>query len=82
MWDSIINNKRSKKHDDERDVIKVDIPFEEWDKVDCVTIYIKGQRVVNNAFDELICEGKVYNDGVQSCEKDGIIQLLMKNVIE
>jgi hypothetical protein len=32
--------KEAKKHNDERDVIKVDIPFEEWDKGDCVTIYI------------------------------------------
>ncbi len=31
--------KETKKHDEEHDVIKVDIPFEEWDKGEVVTIY-------------------------------------------
>jgi hypothetical protein len=41
--------KEAKKHDNESDIIKVDFPFEEWDKGDCVTIYITGQHEVNNA---------------------------------
>ncbi len=60
--------------DVERDVIKVDIPVEEWEKGDCVTIYITGQRVVNNTFYKLICQGKVNDNCIKSCNKDGIIQ--------
>ena len=42
---------------------KVDIPFEEWGEGENTNIYITGQRVVNNAFYKLICDGEVYNVG-------------------
>jgi hypothetical protein len=58
----------------------VDIPFEEWGEGEKINIYITGQRVVNNAFYKLICEGKVYNNGVKSCEKDGIIIVSISSV--
>jgi hypothetical protein len=32
-----------------------------------------GQRVVNNIFYKLICDGEVYNVGIKSCKKDGIL---------
>jgi hypothetical protein len=54
--------------------IKVDIPFEEWGDGESINIYITGQRVVNNTVYKLICDGEVYNNGVKSCEKDGIIK--------
>ncbi len=42
-----------------------------------VNIYITGQRVVNNTFYKLKCEGKVYNNGIKSCEKMVLLNLLM-----
>jgi hypothetical protein len=50
--------KEAKKNKNESDN-KVDIPFEEWGEGENVNIYITGQRVVNNRFYKLICEGKV-----------------------
>ena len=76
---SLMIKEAKRKHDDERDGIKVDIPFDEWDKGEGITIYITGQRVVNNTFYKLICEGKVYNNGIKSCDKDGIIQFTYEN---
>ncbi len=39
-----------------------------------------GQRVVNNTFYKLICEGKVYNNGIKLYENDGIFLFTyMKN---
>ncbi len=35
--------------------------------------------MVDNTFYKLICEGEVYNNGVKSCEKDGIIKCTYKN---
>ncbi len=34
---------------------------------------------MNNTFYKLICESKVYNNGIKSCEKDGIIQFTYEN---
>jgi hypothetical protein len=70
--------KEAKKHDDERDVIKVDIPFEEWDKGDCVTIHITGQRVVNNTFYKLICKVKYIIMVLNHVKKMVLFNLLMK----
>ena len=71
-------SKEASKNKTERD-IKVDIPFEEWGEGENINIYITGQRVVNNAFYKLICDGEVYNNGIKSCEKDGIIKFTYKN---
>jgi hypothetical protein len=71
-------SKEANKNKSERD-IKVDIPFEEWGNGEDTNIYITTQRVVNNAFYKLICEGKVYNNGIKSCEKDGIIKFTYEN---
>jgi predicted RND superfamily exporter protein len=71
-------SKEANKNKSERK-IKVDIPFEEWGDGESINIYITGQRVVNNTFYKLICEGEVYNNGVKSCEKDGIIKFTYKN---
>ena len=65
-------SKESSKNKTERD-IKVDIPFEEWGNGENINIYITGQRVVNNTFYKLICNGEVYNNGIKVCGKDGII---------
>ena len=71
-------SKESSKNKSERD-IKVDIPFEEWGEGENINIYITGQRVVNNAFYKLICDGEIYNVGIKSCEKEGIIRFTYKN---
>jgi hypothetical protein len=71
-------SKEASKNKTERD-IKVDIPFEEWGNGENINIYITGQRVVNNTFYKLICDGEVYNNGIKSCEKDGIIKFTYKN---
>jgi hypothetical protein len=71
-------SKEANKNKSERK-IKVDIPFEEWGDGESINIYITGQRVVNNTFYKLICDGEVYNNGVKSCEKDGIIKFTYKN---
>ena len=71
-------SKEASKNKNERDV-KVDIPFEEWGEGENINIYITGQRVVNNTFYKLICEGKVYNNGIKSCDKDGIIKFTYLN---
>ncbi len=66
-------SKEANKNKSERE-IKVDIPFEKWDEGENINIYITGHRVVNNAFYKLTCNGEVYNVGVKSCEKDGLIK--------
>ncbi len=43
-----------------------------------INLYITGQRIVNYTFYKLICDGEVYNVGVKSCDKDGILNLLTK----
>ncbi len=35
--------------------------------------------LIYNAFYKLICNGEVYNVGIKSCEKDGIIKFTYKN---
>jgi hypothetical protein len=57
---------------------KVDIPLEEWREGENINIYITGQRV-NNTFYKLLCEGNVYNNGIKSCKKDGIIKFTYDN---
>jgi hypothetical protein len=74
-------SKEASKNKNERD-IKVDIPFEEWGEGENINIYITGQRVVNNTFYKLICDGEVYNNGIKLCEKDGIIKFTYKNKIK
>ena len=69
-------SKEANKNKNESDN-KVDIPFEEWGEGENINIYITGHRVVNNTFYKLICEGKVYNNGIKSCDKDGIIKFTM-----
>ncbi len=71
-------SKGANKNENESDN-KVDIPFEEWVGGENINIYITGQRVVNNTFYKSICEGKVYNNGIKSCEKDGIIKFTYDN---
>jgi hypothetical protein len=71
-------SKEANKNKNERE-IKVDIPFEEWGEGENINIYITGQRVVNNTFYKLICDGEVYNVGVKLCDKDGIIKFTYKN---
>jgi hypothetical protein len=71
-------SKEASKNKTERD-IKVDIPFEEWGNGENINIYITGQRVVNNTFYKLICDGEVYNNGIKLCEKDGIIKFTYLN---
>ena len=71
-------SKEANKNKNEREV-KVDIPFEEWGEGENTNIYITGQRVVNNTFYKLICDGEVYNVGVKLCDKDGIIKFTYKN---
>jgi hypothetical protein len=71
-------SKEASKNKNERD-IKVDIPFEEWGNGENINIYITGQRVVNNTFYKLICDGEVYNNGIKLCEKDGIIKFTYLN---
>ncbi len=71
-------SKEGNKNKTERE-IKVDIPFEEWGEGENINIYIISQRVVNNTFYKLICDGEVYNVGVESCDKDGIIKFTYKN---
>ena len=70
-------SKEANKNKNEREV-KVDIPFEEWGEGENTNIYITGQRVVNNTFYKLICDGEVYNVGVKLCDKDGIIKFTYK----
>jgi hypothetical protein len=77
-WFISLISKEANKNKSERD-IRVDIPFEEWGEGENTNIYITGQRVVNNTFYKLICDGKVYNNGVKSCEKDGIIKFTYEN---
>ena len=71
-------SKEANKNKNEREA-KVDIPFEEWGEGENTNIYITGQRVVNNTFYKLICDGEIYNVGVKSCDKDGIIKFTYKN---
>ncbi len=71
-------SREANKNKTERE-IKVDIPFEEWGEGENINIYITGQRVVNNTFYKLICDGEVYNVGVRLCDKDGIIKFTYKN---
>ena len=71
-------SKEANKNKTEREN-KVDIPFEEWDQGENINIYITEQRIVNNTFYKLICDGKVYNNGIKSCEKDGIIKFTYEN---
>ena len=70
-------SKEASKNKTERD-IKVDIPFEEWGNGENTNIYITGQRVVNNTFYKLICDGEVYNNGIKSCEKMVLLNSLTK----
>ncbi len=46
-----------------------------------INIHITGQRVVNNIFYKLICEGKVYNNGIKLCDQDVIIKNLLMIII-
>jgi hypothetical protein len=71
-------SEEANKNKNEREV-KVDIPFEEWGEGENIYIYITGQRVVNNTFYNLICDGEVYNVGVKLCDKYGIIKFTYKN---
>ena len=72
-------SKEAKKESKKERQIKVDIPFEEWDKDENINIYITEKRVVNDTFYKLICDGKIYNNGIKSCEHDGIIKFTYEN---
>ncbi len=77
-WYYILNIKRSQYNKSERE-IKVNIPFKNGVRVKAsIYIYTTGHRVVNNSFYKFICNGEEYNNGVRSCEKDGIINLLTR----
>ena len=76
---SLISKEANKNKNKSEREIKVDISFILWDEDKDVNTYISKQRVVNNAFYKLICDGEVYNVGVKSCEKDGIIKFTYKN---
>ena len=72
-------SKEAKKEEKKERHIKVDIPFEEWDKDENINIYITEKRVVNDTFYKLICDGRIYNNGIKSCEHDGIIKFTYEN---
>ncbi len=63
-------------------MIKVDIPFEGWVEDDSMKFYITDQRAVSNTFYKWICDGEEYNNGIKSCEKDGIIKFTNKKARE
>jgi hypothetical protein len=71
-------SKEAKKSKNERE-IKVDIPFEDWDKGTNINIFITEKRKVNDTFYKLICDGKVYNSGIKSCDNEGIIKFTYEN---
>ena len=58
---SLISKEANKNKNKSERENKVDIPFEKWGEGENINIYITGQRVVNNAFYKLICNGEVYN---------------------
>ena len=68
--------KKESKNDREH---KVDIPFEQWGEGEKLNIYITKNREVNDQFYKLICNGHIYNHGVKSSEKEGIIKFTYEN---
>jgi hypothetical protein len=52
-------SKEARKNKTERDI---KVPFEEWGNDENIKIYITGQRVVNDTFYKLICDGEVCMD--------------------
>ena len=71
-------SKEAKKETNKKE-IKVDIPFEEWSNGESTDIYITKSRIVNDEFYKLLCNGNVYNNGIKSNEREGIIKFTYKN---
>ena len=70
-------SKEANKNKSEND-FKGDVHIEEKGEGENIYIYITGQRVVNNTFRKLMCEGEVDDSDVKSCEKDSIINSITK----
>ncbi len=57
----------------------MDLPFNEWDKVEKSKIYITTPRLVHNTFYKLLCGGDVYNSKIKMSEKEGIVRFQYNN---
>ena len=68
----------SKKVKNDKDVY-IDLPFEDWKKVESSKNYITTPRLVHNKFYELLCNGDIYNSRIKMNDKEGIIRFQYEN---
>ena len=68
----------SKQNVSDKDVY-VDLPFEDWAKVEKSKIYITTPRLVYNEFYQLLCGGDIYNCRIKMNDKEGIIRFQYEN---
>jgi hypothetical protein len=70
----------SKKLVSDKDVY-VDLPFEDWAKVEKSKIYITTPRLVHETFYKLLCGGDIYNSRIKMNDKEGIVRFQYENKI-